>query len=478
MPEKVIDIPGVGAVAFPDSMSDDAISAAAAKLYQDAQRPAPAPAEPTVPAGPAPTHPLGRLGDAVLDVGMGAAKGAASTAAGLGRLVHQLPGVSRAVDAVYGQPGLSAAAFNAADAALQPTSSAQTIGKAAEQIGEVLVPSRAITAAGTALAGRVAPALGQVVGQTAARVLPRAAVEAVGGAGLAAAQGGSAALGGVLGAAVPVAGAAIQRAPVALREQAEKQVQQALGATKERFKAMAERLTPQILQRGLRGSRDSLQRQAADMAETAGEQIDVALAQYGAREVNAQPVVDALETAKDSFRTTTRMPIGEALAKGKEKAIRNVTDGIADVVVEIEPRSIRQLSQLQALVQSLGDAPSVDQLVAVRRAWDTVVDQAGGFAHRAGGAIGVPLKDTSEAWAKREGASAIRKLLDAEVPELSAVNKEFAFWKSLDDVLTQTQKRTAPQGPGLLRQGAEMAGQAVGGVAGAGAAGPAGAVGG
>jgi hypothetical protein len=36
MPDKVIDIPGVGPTAFPDSMSDQEINAAATRVYQDA----------------------------------------------------------------------------------------------------------------------------------------------------------------------------------------------------------------------------------------------------------------------------------------------------------------------------------------------------------------------------------------------------------------------------------------------------------
>ena len=34
MPDKVVDIPGLGAVAFPDSMSEEEIATQAAKLYQ------------------------------------------------------------------------------------------------------------------------------------------------------------------------------------------------------------------------------------------------------------------------------------------------------------------------------------------------------------------------------------------------------------------------------------------------------------
>src|SRR5215831_10553273 len=40
MPDKIIDIPGVGQVSFPDSMADADIEKAAAKLYADNQPPA------------------------------------------------------------------------------------------------------------------------------------------------------------------------------------------------------------------------------------------------------------------------------------------------------------------------------------------------------------------------------------------------------------------------------------------------------
>src|SRR5205814_4658508 len=179
------------------------------------------------------------------------------------------------------------------------------------------------------------------------------------------------------------------------------------------------------------------------------------LAQHARQPITTKPVLDALDTAKDAFRTTT--------ATG--------------TVVEFEPRAIKQLTGLQQVLTDLGPTPTVEQLVAVRRAWDKVVSQAGGFEHRAAGAIGVPLKDISEAWAKREATSAIRELLAQQVPDLAAVNKEYAFWKGLNDVLTQTLKRTQPQGPSLTRQVLETGSAAMGGAIGS-TVGPVGAAGG
>jgi hypothetical protein len=47
MPEQIIDIPGVGVTAFPESMTPEQVSAAAKKLYDDAQ-PKPMTGTPTV----------------------------------------------------------------------------------------------------------------------------------------------------------------------------------------------------------------------------------------------------------------------------------------------------------------------------------------------------------------------------------------------------------------------------------------------
>jgi hypothetical protein len=514
----------------------------------------------------------------------------------------------------------------------RPTNTTQRVGGALEQVAEVIQPAKAISSTALKASEMLAPRLAAKIGARAASAVPRVAVEALGGAGLSAMQGGSALTGGALGAAVPIASEAVKAIPAHLRAQAEEQVMQALGPTKERFKAMAQRLTPEILRRGLRGSREQIQAQAADRASEVGQQIDDAIQTYGSRPVDTTPILDTLEKAKDAFRVKTDAPlrvaedapsffvgkegatpdqiwfkvladarkngykggVGELRAafldrlesaktlqsdmaqsqaeygpeaflkairqngglkpfskdingkeirgdyasivesfgakstwsqKGGGSIFRNggktiddmvtalkhdpkwahavedengLLDTLDDIarqgptkdsgrdlehyliggagvapgskwwesqgprVVEIEPRALRQLDKLQAVIKGLGPDARVDQLVAVRRAWDRVVADVGGYAHRAPGGIGQPLKDISEASAKREGAKAIRALLDEEVPELSSINKEYHFWKSLDDVTSQTLKRTAPHGQSLTSTTKEAAGQVAG----------------
>lgn len=586
----------------------------------------------------------------VLDAGIGAAKGVANTVIGLGEAFYNyVPGVKQLSDAVNGQPAVEDPslsnvvtgqaprnAFEGARRAVAPTNTAQRIGQGAEQIAEFFIPAGAAEKTAATIATKAAPLFRNAprLVQAASRTVPRMVTEAAAAGAVTGAQGGDATTGAVMGAAGPIINAGVTAAAGKLKEGAQKLVVQALGPTKERYKAIAERLAPEMLKRGIRGSREGMIEQAAAKLETAGEAVDDALQQFGERHVGTKPLVDALETTKDAFRTTAvsapkaaadapaffvgragatedevwfkaladakkngyKGSVGElraafndrvAQAKaleaemaqssaeyGHEAFLSTIRDlgglrpfsrdihrnkmrgdyqsivnafnnkglwgqqggasifrnkglaaddmvqqlqndprwkhlvsdetdllglldeigragptkasgkGIEDYlqaagvrpgapwwneagaagpkVVEFEPRAIRQIEKLQNVLVDLGEEARVDQLVAIRRAWDHVVKQAGGFDHRAPGGIGIPLKDTTEAWAKREGAGAIRRLLNEEVPELTAINKEFSFWKNLHDVLEQTQKRTQPQGPGLGRQVAEVAGAAAG----------------
>lgn len=440
---------------FPDDFTDAEISSALKAI--------PAANAATSPQAKTWTQLAGDVAGTAEDVAIGAGKRLVETGVRGGALLRKIPGIEWLSEK-----------FPSVNVPITPTSTAQKIGGALEQGAELLAPSRAVTSAGL----KAAEILGA---KGALGVLPRMAVEGAGSAGLAAAQGaspGGAVAAGVIGAAIPGASGYAEQAAAGLKSQAEKLAVQALGPTKERFKAMAQKIAPEVIRRGLGGSREALKDISEGMVKDVGSQIDEAIQQYGTRASDTSGVLAALEAAKEPFRTTRTMSVADAAKSGLlNRPGVSVSGTTAEVPVIFDKRPIEQISSLQGILQDLGPNPRVDQLVAVRRAWDSVVSQVGGYAQRAPGAIGVPLAEQSEAWAKRKGANAIRSLLDQDVPELSAINKEFSFWKSLDDVLGQTLKRTQPQGPGLGKMAAEAAGQVVGGVAGSGA-GPLGTVGG
>lgn len=422
----------------------------------------------------------GRLAEAgvpMTDLAAGAVKGVGQTVTNLARFAHQVPGVSTAVERLSGlEPGSSAAAFERADELLEPTSTAQRVGKGAEQVAEVLVPGRAITATGQRLAAAVAPGF---------RTAARGATEAASAAGIAAAQGGDPTTAAALGAVTPIPGAAIAKLAPRFQQRAQRQAVQALGPTKERFKALARKRAPEVLRRpeviraGARGGQEGVQALSESKVRALGKQIGDVFEQQGGKTTSVRPIVDALDAAKQEFQVMRTVPLGEAARSGMDLAKPGVTISgqTVSIPVALNESAVRQIDKLQETLQQLGPDVRVDHLRQARQVWDDIVAQAGGYAHRAPRGIGIPLKEGSEAKAMTRATKAIRQQLDEAVPEVSKLNKEYSFWKDLEGITRQTVQRTEPQGRGLRRLMTRGAAGTVGGLAGSGA-GPAGTIGG
>ena len=97
----------------------------------------PVPSGPALDQMPIPS-PLGMIPAGAV---MGAVKGVGRTVSGLGEMVHRIPGVSSAMDAVLGTPGTSQAAFAQAKAMTEPQTTNERIGSGLEQGAEfALIP--------------------------------------------------------------------------------------------------------------------------------------------------------------------------------------------------------------------------------------------------------------------------------------------------------------------------------------------------
>lgn len=422
-----VRVEGLGVVEFPAGTSEADMSAAI-----DSQLKGSTPPPSSGASGGYGT--LASIGDFVKEAVKGGAKGAASTALGISQLINKGTAAVGLSDPVKPE------VWNAARADFAtPQGTAQKVGFGAEQLGEFFVPGAAVTKGAKAL----------TTGSKVANVGVRAGLEGASAAGVHAAQTGNTEgagtmglAGAAFGAVAPaLSGAMATRAGQALKESAEKRIAQALGAHKERFKAIAEKRAPEILKRGLGGSRSQLLKEAAEQSSEAGKAVDAVLKEHGATPLSTASIVDALETAKQPFLAQRPMTVTEAYRAGVLKNAKATGDGNVATTTVLDPRPVEQLQKLQDTVRALGDDATVDQIVAVRRVWDKVVEQAGGFAHRAGSDFGLPLAEKTEAWAKREATKAIRRTLEKEVPDLAAVNKEFAFWKDLKSVLTATEAR-------------------------------------
>jgi len=349
---------------------------------------------------------------------IGAAKGVGNTVAGLGEMVHMIPGVSAGVDALYGKPGLSDASFKEARRVTAPTNTAQAVGQGVEQVGEFFLPTGAV-GKGAKIAADVGKSALLTRAQTGSN---NAALTSAG-----------------ITAAIPAVGAAARAVGPVLERSAARSMTQALGATKEWAKAEAAKLAPQMLERGVKGSRPAMLQQAKATAQRVGGELDDAYktAAAAGETVPAAVIQGNLQVAGEAFKVTN--------AAGQK------------VVLPGTERAFERLQTLDEFVGSLGPDIPVDQAAHIKRTWDGIVSKAGLYGQKATASA----TDSADAWAIREASSSFRKLLNTN-PDIAALNKEAAFWTGLKNVLKETDKRTQAQSGGLVSNIAGVVGAASG----------------
>ena len=364
-----------------------------------------APKAPETPTAQTPTNPLSTMGD----VAIGAVKGVGNTLVGMGEAAYNyVPGVAAASDAIWNtvfpdtkaDGGASFAAMRPA-----PSNTAQKVGYTAEQIGEFFTPVGA--------AGKVAKAA--EVGKSGLLTL---------------AQSGSPTTAGVsagITAALPGAAKVAGKVAGRLGESAQKSMSQALGATKEWAKSDAAKLAPEMLRRGVKGTRASMLAQAEQGSRQAGQRLGALYAQAGAQgqTISGLAIRGELELAKEAL-----------MVPGKTGAL---------VPVPMTERVLKSLDKLTDGLEKMGDDVPVHHAAAIKTAWDRIVAKAGLYGPKAAS----NATDNAEAWAVREGTGALRTALHSANPDIATLSKEYAFWKGLKNVLKATELRTQAQSGGL-----------------------------
>lgn len=360
-------------------------------------------------------------GDTAADVGTGIAKGASNTVIGLGQLFDKyVPGVHQLSEAVNG-PVAPDTYQKARDVFATPTNTPQKVGMGIEQMGEFFVPVGAVGKLG------------------------KAAEVAKSGV-LTMAQGGSPAAGAVsagLTAVLPGA-SALKTASSKLQQGAEKEMAQALGATKEGMKAQAAKLAPDMLKRGVKGSRQAMLEQSSQAAKNVGAGIG-----------------RVVEEATKAGETVSGDAIRKAMWTGT--ASLHVLDAAGEptIITGAEP-VMRRIEKLDTFIAKLGPDIPIDKAQKIKTALDRIVSKAGLYGQRATASA----TDNANAWATREAASAFRDVLSKN-PDLATLNKEYEFWKGLKTVLTETNRRTQAQaGTGLVAAGSGGTGAVIGAMTG------------
>jgi hypothetical protein len=347
---------------------------------------------------------------------------------------------------------------------IESANPAQTIGGMIEQGAELVAPTRAITALGTKVAPAVAPYLAKILSPTLANLVPKVLIEAAGNAGLVKAQGGSnmaAGVTGVVAGAVPTIGAIATSLADSLKTSAAENVAKFFNPTTKPFKAVIERRTPEILDRGseVLGTLGRTRAGATEVfdaaTQEAGAAIDQALSVYGSDVVQDAPqrLMAALDVAKAPYVKTRIVSAAEAATLPAAMVVGPTAGGV-QIAIPLNAGKVKQIDALKQIVAAHGNDMTVDDLVGLRRAWDEIA-----YARPQFGQLG-PAE--SAKWAKKMGGDAIRAIVQSDRPDLAALNREFAFWKDLGTVMDATVTRKTGQVGGLLpgmAEGAGFAGQ-------------------
>lgn len=293
-------------------------------------------------------------------------------------------------------------------------------------------------------------------------------------------QGGAMMAGGAAGAGEvmrePMAAGAPKVAE-ALKKSATEQYQQALNPTKERTKFIAQKRTPEMLDRGITtSSAGDLRDTAQANAKAATKELnDIYESLPGDRKSPTAPMVQALDEWKNQF--IDRVPITkEALdteiRANKGKAPSNVVqneDGSFERVVHLDSDAINAATAMQDTLKQYGENITPRSMRKARQIFDESVARAGGYE-------GKSMAEGSMLDAKKEAASAIREQLAKDNPEIAPLNAEVNFWLDVQKIAAETAKRKVGQQGGLLVPMVKNAGRTVGAGTGFAVGGPGGAV--
>jgi hypothetical protein len=233
-------------------------------------------------------------------------------------------------------------------------------------------------------------------------------------------------------AANPTAAAITERAA------ADQVAQQVLGPGNPAYKGVAQRIAPEVLARGLTGSREALRQTAVDGMADAAQRIDAGVQAAGGLQapLPVQTVLGELRARIAQLQDSKGMPL---------------SDQAAARIAALQKRIVQ--------VQNMGGRTGLatyEDLKALRDENYRIADEAKAYQGR-----NLPIED--EGWAAQQSGNAIMNVFARRSPQTAAANADYAFFKSLNDVLDPVQGRpkatTLPSG---VTGGARTAGAAAG----------------
>ena len=199
--------------------------------------------------------------------------------------------------------------------------------------------------------------------------------------------------------------------PEKLNESAIKDVEQALWTTKEKFKQKWRELAPEIIDRWITWSKEEIQQMAQSKVSDFWNQIN-----------------DFIDSGKLKWTV-------------KRDDLLNVLDDVRkqwevwDVI--IDESIVKAADNFADVISWFGKEIPAEKARIIRQMFDDAVYNTKWIVSEEA----LSLKNNIKKWL----ADNIRKQLAEQNPDLDVINKEFAFYKKLDDTLTETLNRQWPQ---------------------------------
>lgn len=237
-----------------------------------------------------------------------------------------------------------------------------------------------------------------------------------------------------------------------LRTNAENQYGRVLKPTTNANKLRTAEVVPDLIDQGIMApTLKDLQSRAQGEISRVGQAIGDAWQNLPAGTATEfQPIYDRLQGEIDKTHSVPDSS-GKLIPKGPEaeRAIGNITklqQTLTDVS-ETDPQTGKLMLP-------------VDKARNLRQYFDDVAQKAGRYD-------GQNLATQSTAEAHGIAADSIRNELGKDHPDIAALNKEYSFWKDVNQVTTDTLLRKQGQAPSLGARAAQVAGFAKGGPLGA-----------
>jgi hypothetical protein len=201
-----------------------------------------------------------------------------------------------------------------------------------------------------------------------------------------------------------------------------------LKPTKGNFPA-AQELAAEAIERGIYGTSKGLNKQGAVGAEKTGKAIgDIFHSERSQTPASIDPVVNALE----------------------ELAQKGVKGG-QEFAPELNAAARSLQEKVRAMAEAKGGQPSAFDLWELKQLWDDPVARKGAYAPGADPAL------TAKLQAQEAAANAAREALGEALPEVKPLNKDYHFYKQLEEL---TDPQVMSQANSLWKEAGKMAGAA------------------